>query len=123
MVRLLIGLIGLHSLALGLVLLFWPGFVLGLLGFADSVPAFFPSQSGIFLVILGACYLRALIEPPWIKIILFSKACAVAFLLVHAAFLDAPRLIWAAAAGDATMLIALRLALRRSKGTAAPGAR
>lgn len=123
MVRLLIGLIGLHSVALGLALLGWPRAMLELLGFADSIPIFFPSQSGIFLVILGACYLRALFVPTWVTIILFSKACAVAFLLVQAAFLGAPGIIWAAAAGDATMLVALSLALFRSKGTTAPGTR
>lgn len=112
LVPLLITLIGLHSLALGLLMLTLPRLMLGLLGFTGTIPIFYPSQSGIFLLILGVCYLWALAEPAFVKVILFSKAAAVAFLLVHVAFLHAPPIIWAAAAGDGGMLVALWLALR-----------
>lgn len=110
-VRILIGLIGVHSVVLGLGMLLWPRFFLGRLGFAGAIPIFFPSQSGIFLLILGVCYLWALSEPALVKVILLSKAGAVGFLVVHAAFLGAPPIIWAAAAGDAGMLAALGAAL------------
>jgi hypothetical protein len=111
----MIGLIGLHSVALGVVLLILPRFALGLLGFSDAIPIFFPSQSGIFLIILGACYLRALVDPTFVRIILFSKACAVGFLVAHAAFFGAPPIIWAAAGGDGAMLAVLGAALYRER--------
>lgn len=108
-----IALIGLHSCALGVVMLFAPRFMLRMFGFSLSIPIFFPSQSGIFLLILGVCYLVALIEPGFVKVILISKAFAVLFLFTHAAFLSPPPMIWAAGAGDATMLVLLGAFLSR----------
>ncbi|MBI5367128.1 MAG: hypothetical protein HZA54_08835 [Planctomycetes bacterium] len=109
----LILLIGLHSCLLGLAMLLLPARMLALLGFPGSVPVFFPSQSGIFLLALGICYLLALARRPLVIVILVSKALAVPFLTIHAAFLAAPPLIWAADAVDALMLAALAIALRR----------
>lgn len=111
MIRGLIGLIGIHSCVVGILMLFAPSFMLRTFGFSEAVPIFFPSQSGIFLLILGFCYLRALAEPVLVKVILISKAFAVVFLFMHAAYLSAPPIIWAMFAGDATMLAALGAAL------------
>lgn len=107
LVRLLALLIGLHSCALGLLMLFVPELMLKLLGFPPGIPVFFPSQSGIFLLILGVCYIAALADPAFLWVILLSKAGAVLFLTVHAAFMGAPLMVWAAAAGDGGMLAAL----------------
>ena len=112
--RLVVLLVGLHSVVLGLLLLFLPLWTLGLMGFGDPGPPFFPSQAGIFLLILGVCYLLALREPALVRVIVVSKAFAVAFLAVHAAFLGAPPVIAAAAAGDAAMLAAVLWARRRA---------
>jgi hypothetical protein len=111
-VRTLAALIGAHSCLLGLAMLLAPRTMLGLLGFGEAGPPFFLSQSGIFLLILGICYLMAVTDPSMLKVILVSKAFAVLFLFVHAAFLGAPRIIWAAGAGDLAMLLALVAALR-----------
>jgi vacuolar-type H+-ATPase subunit I/STV1 len=113
--RWLILFIGIHSCFLGFVMLFVPRFVIGILGFSTSVPLFFPSQCGVFLLILGFCYLRALVEPSFIWTILVSKTFAVGFLLVHVVFLSAPPITWAAAAGDAGMLGATLFLLHRHK--------
>lgn len=107
LVRLLVTLIGLHSCALGMLMLFTPGLMTRLLGFPGGIPAFFPSQAGIFLLILGACYLRALAESSYLWVIVGSKAAAVLFLVAHAAFFGAPPVIWLAAAGDGGMLAVL----------------
>ncbi|MBI5209583.1 MAG: hypothetical protein HY927_06365 [Elusimicrobia bacterium] len=112
LVRLLVLLIGLHSCALGLLMLFKPGLMTRLLGFPGGIPVFFPSQSGIFLLILGACYLRALSESSYLCVIVGSKAAAVLFLVAHAAFLGAPPTVWLAAAGDGGMLAVLVAAWR-----------
>ncbi len=109
-VRALILLIGLHSCILGILMLFAPHFMLTVFGFPDSDTIFFPSQSGIFLLILGAFYLYGFADLTLVRLILLSKAVAVVFLSFHAAFLSAPRSIWAAAAGDAAMLIGLAAA-------------
>lgn len=84
-----------------------PARMLSAFGFPPDVPHFFPSQSGIFLVILGISYLLALAEPSFVLTILVSKALAVVFLLIHAALLSAPPIIYAAAAGDGAMLAAM----------------
>lgn len=115
LMRLLILLIGIHSCALGVVMLFAPRFMLQLFGFPEGVPAFFPSQSGVFLLIFGICYLFAMAEPELVKIIVISKAFAVVFLFIHAAFLMAPPAIWAAAFGDTAMLAAMCAALLRHR--------
>lgn len=123
LVSTVIGLIGLHSCILGLAMLFAPSIMLSLLGFHDRVPVFFPSQSGIFLLVLGICYLLALIQRALVIVILVSKALAVPFLTIHAIFLDAPPLIWAADAGDALMLAAMIYAVAREKGPNEPADR
>lgn len=91
-----------------------PALMARLFGFGDSVPVFFPSQSGIFLTVLGLCYLTALVEPSFVWTILVSKALAVVFLVVHVAFLSAPRIILGAAAGDAGMLLMMMAAMARA---------
>ncbi|MFA6955536.1 MAG: hypothetical protein WC538_06650 [Thermoanaerobaculia bacterium] len=113
--RLLILLVGVHSCVLGVGMLVSPRLMLRLLGFPGAVPLFFPSQSGIFMLILGILYLGALVEPAYVWTIIVSKALAVVFLLVHVALLSAPPIIWAAGAGDAAMLIASSLMLARHK--------
>ncbi len=110
-VRWLVFLIGLHSCILGCLMLFAPEFMLAVFGFESQRQLFFTSQSGIFLLILGVCYLLALRFSQLILVILVSKGFAVVFLSTHAGLLGAPPSIWAAAAGDATMLVLLSLAL------------
>jgi hypothetical protein len=115
MTRILIGFIGAHSCVLGLAMLFAPSRMTALLGFTADIPVFFPSQSGVFLLILGLCYLYALENPAFTKVILVSKAFAVVFLAVHAGLLSAPPMVWAAAAGDAAMLGVLAASLLRDR--------
>lgn len=113
--RWLILLVGAHSCILGLAMLFATRLMVETLGFAASVPIFFPSQSGIFMLILGVFYLRAIADPAFVWTILVSKSLAVAFLLVHVLFLDAPPIIWAAGAGDAAMLAAVAIMVIRNR--------
>lgn len=113
--RWLILLVGAHSCLLGLAMLLAPRLMAEALGFEASVPVFFPSQSGIFMLILGVFYLRAIADPAYVWTILVSKALAVAFLLMHVLFLSAPPIIWAAGAGDAAMLAAVALLVRRNR--------
>lgn len=94
-------------------MLFVPGLMLRFLGFVEPVPLFFPSQSGIFLLILGICYLLALVRPSFEIIIPLSKVLAIIFLTVHAVFLSAPSMIWAADIGDLLMCVAFSGALYR----------
>jgi hypothetical protein len=109
----LILLVGIHSSVLGAAILCAPRLVLGTFGFPTAGSMFFPSQSGIFLLIMGLCYLRSLVEPAFVWAILLSKSLAVVFLLVHLLWSSVPPIIWVAAAGDAGMLVAVGVLLRR----------
>lgn len=117
--RLILTAVALHSLGLGALMLLVPTAMLRTSGFPAPDSAFYPSQSGIFLVILGVCYALALFERPLLKVIVVSKALAVLFLGVHAACLGAPGIIWAAAAGDAAMLAAVLATTRADDNRAA----
>jgi hypothetical protein len=119
--RVIVALIALHSLALGSLLLFAPRFALELTGFGEPAGVFFPTQSGLFLLILAVCYLLALREPVLLVVVLLSKACAVAFLVVHAAFLGGPPVLWLAALGDGAMLTAALAALARAPAAPSRG--
>ena len=110
--RRVILLIAIHSCVLGAFLLVAPRFVLSILGVETAEYPFFASQAGLFLLILGVCYLLALKVPELILVILISKTAAVVFLVIHALLLTAPPLTWAAAAGDAVMLGGVVWALR-----------
>lgn len=107
--RLLPGLIvvvGLHSGLLGVLMLAAPETMLRLSGFPEPSSLFFAAQAGVFLLILGICYLLALRTPAFLVTILLSKACAVPFLLVQLVFFSAPPIVWAALVIDGAMLAA-----------------
>jgi hypothetical protein len=119
LVRLLILFIGVHSLALGILMLFATDYMLRITGFPGVRPIFFPSQTGIFLFIFGIFYLHTLRDFSFVKTILVSKSFAVVFLTVHAVFLSAPPIIWAACVVDGGMLVALSAALVRVRSAVA----
>jgi hypothetical protein len=104
LLRVVIVLIGAHSLVLGLAVLTAPRDFTRLVGLPEAASTFFPSQSGAFLVALGLCYLLALRDRALVWTILVSKSIAVVFLLVHFLFLGAPPSVLAAAALDFAML-------------------
>jgi len=102
-------------------MLFAPTFTTRFFGFPESSFPFFPSQSGIFLVVLGVCYLLALRDTAFVRVIVVSKVSAVAFLVVHAGLLGGPDILWAAAAGDGAMLAAVLVALSVERRSASSG--
>ncbi|MFQ6133070.1 MAG: hypothetical protein ACE5R4_13600 [Armatimonadota bacterium] len=99
--RACIVLIGAHSLALGFAMLFWPRHTLELFRWPPVDNLFFPSQSGIFLMILGAAYLAALWHDDLVWLILASKTAAVLFLFGHVVLAGAPVQVMLAGIGDA----------------------
>lgn len=112
-------LVGAHSCALGVGMLAMPRLLMGLLGFAAPESVFFPSQSGIFLLICGLFYLAALREPSYVWTIVVSKALAVLFLAGHLLFGGAPPLLWLALAGDLGMGLGVGLLAWRHRRAAA----
>jgi hypothetical protein len=79
-----------HSIILGLTLLFDPRWALDFVGWEYTGQLFWPSQAGLFLIILGVAYAMALRLRPLVWLVIGSKACAVAFLLASTTWLQAP---------------------------------
>jgi hypothetical protein len=98
-----------HSIGLGLSLLFFPVWALRLVGWHYAGAVFWPSQAGLFLVILGAAYAWAVRLRPLVWLVIGSKACAVLFLGASIAWLGVPRI--AALLGSADGLMGLAVAL------------
>lgn len=107
--------VAVHSITLGTAFLFFPLRVLGLVGWEYSGPLFWPSQAGLFLVILGAGYAAALRVPAFLWFVVGSKAAAFAFLLASALWVDAPRIVGLLGCGDGLMGFAVAFAFWQVK--------
>jgi len=119
-----------HSVTLGVCLLSFPGWTLRLVGWDYSGPIFWPSQAGLFLIILGVAYSAASQSRAMAWLLVGSKGSACVFLMAHALWLDAPRLAILLACVDGSMGLAVAMLLwgapteeRRDTGTGAPRSR
>jgi hypothetical protein len=102
----LILLIALHSLVLGVAMLFQPAFTLKLFfSWNYQGPMFFPAQTGVFLVLLGSVYLTAIWHREYTWFIIASKIAAVLFLISQFFLLGpaAPKTVLVAAVLDGLM--------------------
>jgi len=108
--------IGLHSVLLGVALLFAPMWTLEMARWPDGVPVFFAAQSGLFLVILGTVYLAGLRDSSLLWVLVLSKALAGIFLVVMVSISEAPRIILLQAILDAAMGLTVFVAWRRDSG-------
>ena len=116
------GAVALHSLLLGSLMLVCPGRVLALTGWKCEGSLFFPSQSGLFLLILGCGYAAGIRHRPFAWFIVASKSAAVAFLVVQYFLGNAPVLLLPVAALDGVMGAAVAVAVRREARGAQSGA-
>jgi hypothetical protein len=82
-------LIALHSLLIGLMLIFATEWVLGFAGWAHIDHLFFPRQSGAFHIILAVGYVWEYRSHGTIGLILMAKATAVIFLLIMSPWKEA----------------------------------
>jgi len=109
--RIIVAAVALHSIALGAAMLFFPTGTLNAFGWPYEGSTFFPSQSGIFLLLLGVSYVGGVYHLQFAFFLVGSKACAVVFLLVQHYANEAQGLLLEAAAGDAIMCLAVAAAL------------
>jgi hypothetical protein len=100
-----------HSVVLGLCLLSFPTWTLRLVGWEYSGEVFWPSQAGLFLIILGVAYGAAIRFRPLVWLLIGSKACALVFLLAHVTWLGAPRLAGLLGVGDGLMGLTIAVLL------------
>ncbi len=125
---LLIFLIGLHSIALGIVIYFYTDFFYQKFFSAPVENIFFVRQSGVFLFLAGFFYLYPIVDLTrlynFLLLIIFSKFIAVLFLLSNAKFTLAPSMIYLAAFFDGLMAVVLASVyfhLRMNKALAKKG--
>ena len=106
---LLVFLISLHSLILGFAMVFRPTWTLNLFGWDYQGPMFFPTQTGIFLILFGILFILFLQQRHLIWFIIVIKGTAVIFLLSQKYSLgsDAPRTILIAAVFDGLMCLSV----------------
>jgi len=98
-----------HSIAGGVLLLFFPLWTLKLVGWNFAGQVFWPSQAGLFLTLLGGVYASAIRLRVIVWFLIVSKACAIVFLLLSVVFLDAPRVVIAMAIVDGLMGLSVAL--------------
>ena len=101
--RLVVTLVAAHSILLGLAMMLFPAQAMRLIGWDPPADLFFASQSGLFLLILGAAYAAAARHRPFIALIVGSKAAAAVFLLASVAVFDVPGIIVALGLGDGAL--------------------
>ncbi len=109
-----------HSASLGLALLLFPRWALQFVGWPYDGQVFWPSQAGLFLVILGVVYASAIRVRPAVWLLIGSKASAIVFLLVSVACLEAPRIAALLGAADGAMGLAVALVFWQLKRVEAP---
>ena len=109
--KLVIGAVALHSLALGLLMLLQPASTLRFFGWDYDGPMFFPSQSGVFLFLLGMMYLAGVWYRPCAWLLVASKATAVLFLVVQYKTGMGPAILLLAALLDGLMGLTVAIML------------
>jgi hypothetical protein len=101
--RLAVHLVVLHSVAVGLGLIFLTRWGAALGGWPEVTPLFFARQAGIFHFVVVAGYLLEYHRSGGVTFLLTTKSIAVVFLLTMTALDGGPWLVPASAAADGLM--------------------
>jgi len=115
----LLAAVALHSITLGVLMLWNPLMVLQWAGWFYEGSRFFPAQSGLFLLILGLVYAGALWHRPLAWVLVLSKVFAVVFLVTETMAGNCPPIVYLPALADGVMglvVTALMIDARRSSG-------
>lgn len=99
----LVGLVALHSMAVGAGLAFLPGLAGRISGFGAVTPVFFAQQGGVFHMVLGTAYWGEHARTGGVSLLVFAKGCATIFLGAMILRGDVPWSVPVSAAGDALM--------------------
>ena len=111
MLRVVLTVASVHSLALGLFLSLYTNPFLELMAFRVQADIFYPQQSGVFLFILGIGYGIAASEPDrhkgLVALAIVSKGLAILFLFYHVLVLQPPEQVLLAAIYDTAFFLML----------------
>lgn len=119
--RWLVVLIALHSVGVGTILVFFPGFAGRLAGWGEVRPDFFVRQGGAFHFAVAFGYLYEQFRYRGVALLLFTKALATVFLLSMSAFAEVPWAIPFSGVTDGLMGAAAYLTHRRASRPKAGG--
>ena len=110
--RTLIFLIALHSIIVGVMLLFFPEWAVGFAGWSGADPIFFIRQAGAFHFVLVAGYLVEYSRTRTITLLLIAKTTAFVFLIGGSMLADTPWSVWFSGLADGAMALAAFLVHR-----------
>lgn len=97
----LVILVALHSVSVGLALIFATEWGARLGGFDRVTPLFFARQAGIFHLVVATGYLLEYLGSRGVSFLLAAKTAAVVFLITESLLDSVPWVVPASAAGDA----------------------
>jgi hypothetical protein len=110
--RLLIILIALHSIIVGIMLMFFAEWAVRFAGWHGADPVFFIWQAGAFHFVLATGYLVEYFRWRSISLLLIAKTTAFVFLLGGSLLADTPWSVWLSSLADGTMALAAFLVHR-----------
>ena len=113
--RLLIFLISLHSIIVGLMLLFAADWAIRFAGWAGADPIFFIWQAGAFHFVLATGYLLEYSRSQTISLLLVAKTFAFVFLIGGSLLAETPWSVWFSGFADGAMALTAYLVHRAVK--------
>ena len=113
--RLLIFLISLHSIIVGLMLLFAADWAIRFAGWAGADPIFFIWQAGAFHFVLATGYLLEYSRSQTISLLLVAKTIAFVFLIGGSLLVETPWSVWFSGFADGAMALTAFLVHRAVK--------
>ena len=103
--RALIILIALHSIIVGVMLIFFAEWAVAFAGWSGADPIFFIRQAGIFHFVLAAGYLVEYSRTQTITLLLIAKTTAFVFLIGGSLLVDTPWSVWFSGLADGAMAL------------------
>ena len=113
--RILIFLISLHSVIVGLMLLFAADWAIRFAGWAGADPIFFIWQAGAFHFVLATGYLLEYSRSQTISLLLVAKTFAFVFLIGGSLLAETPWSVWFSGFADGAMALTAYLVHRAVK--------
>ena len=113
--RILIFLISLHSIIVGLMLLFAANWAVRFAGWAGADPIFFIWQAGAFHFVLATGYLVEYSRTQTISLLLIAKTTAFVFLIGGSLLVETPWSVWFSGFADGAMALTAYLVHRAVK--------
>ena len=110
--RILIYLIALHSMIVGVMLLFFAEWAVNFAGWAGANPIFFIWQAGAFHFVLATGYLVEYGRSRTISLLLIAKTTAFVFLIGGSLITDTPWSVWFSGVADGAMALVAYLVHR-----------